>query len=381
MRLLHVVPTYFPAVRYGGPLYSVHGLGVGLAGLGHDVQVYTTSVDGSRDSDVAHGCPTERDGLRVTYFRSPGLRRVYWAPALKTRLRETVSEFDVVHLHSVFLWPTLVAARMAERANVPFVLSPRGMLVPELIERKGRWAKRAWIRCFERHTVSAASAVHVTSALERDDLLEMGLAPERVEVVPNGIDDPRFPIEPNRRVTQGRLLYLGRISWKKGIDRLIHAMASIAHADLCIAGGDDEHLVPRLKQLAVDVGVEKRVRFIGPVGGVGKERLFAETDLLVLPSISENFGNVVLEAMVRARPVVVTRGVGLAAVVEDAGCGIVVDGDPESLAVRINALLADPSRRAEMGEAGRARALREFTWDRVAPRMESLYRSVLNSRA
>src|SRR5579859_5635211 len=99
LRILHVVPTYYPAVRYGGPIRSVHGLAAALVRRGHEVHVYTTSVDGDKDLDVPLGEPVNLDGVAVHYFRVPGLRRLCWCPSLGRRLRASVASFDVVHLH------------------------------------------------------------------------------------------------------------------------------------------------------------------------------------------------------------------------------------------------------------------------------------------
>ena len=150
MRFLHVVPTYLPAVRYGGPIHSVHGLCAALAARGHDVHVFTTNVDGPRDSDVPLDRPVTMDGVNVRYFPSTRMRRLYWSPPMARALQAELSGFDVVHLHSVFLWPTWGAARSARRHAVPYVLSPRGMMVKDLIQRKSRWLKRAWIGLIER---------------------------------------------------------------------------------------------------------------------------------------------------------------------------------------------------------------------------------------
>src|ERR1700690_1357050 len=87
LRILHVVPTYYPAVRYGGPIRSVHGLAVALSRRGHDVHVYTTNVDGPDNLDVPTDGPVLLDGIAVHYFRVPALRRLYWAPALARRMR------------------------------------------------------------------------------------------------------------------------------------------------------------------------------------------------------------------------------------------------------------------------------------------------------
>ena len=89
-------------------------------------------------SAVPIGIPVNLDGVRVRYFPCPLLRGLYWAPALARALQQRDGKFDVVHLHSVFLWPTWAAARAARKAGVPYVLSPRGMLVKELIVRRSR---------------------------------------------------------------------------------------------------------------------------------------------------------------------------------------------------------------------------------------------------
>src|SRR3954468_3967498 len=121
LKILHVVPTYYPAVRYGGPIRSVHGLAVALLRRGHDVHVYTTILDGPDDRDVPVDTPVILDGVTVRYFRVPCLRRLHWSPGLERRLQQSISEFDVVHLHSVFLWPTWAAARAAVRHGIPYI--------------------------------------------------------------------------------------------------------------------------------------------------------------------------------------------------------------------------------------------------------------------
>src|SRR5882757_7176014 len=103
LRILHVVPTYWPAARYGGPIRSVHALARGLAERGHDIHVFTTNVDGNGESDVPVGRPIDMGGVQVSYFPSRSLRRLYWSPAMWGALSEQITSFDIVHLHSVFL--------------------------------------------------------------------------------------------------------------------------------------------------------------------------------------------------------------------------------------------------------------------------------------
>jgi glycosyltransferase involved in cell wall biosynthesis len=378
VKLLHVVPTYLPATRYGGPIYSVHALCAALARRGHEVHVYTTNVDGPDNSAVPLGVATELDGVRVWYFSTGAGRRLYRSPDMGHALDRTIASFDIVHLHSVFLWPTTKAARTARRAGVPYFLAPRGMLVGDLIDRKSRHLKRAWIRAFEQSNLAHAAAVHVTSTLEAEEIAELGLATRGFAIVPNGIDLP-FLLDAkgstpcasqSRRPT---ILALGRLSWKKGLDRLIPAMVHVPQAQLIIAGNDDENYRPQLEAIARQNGVLERTTFTGPVHGAAKWQLLASADVFALPSYSENFGNVVLEAMACAVPVVVSAEVGLASTVAANGAGLVVDGTPAAIGAALARLLADPEERARKGAAGRRTALDQFSWDGIAARLEAHY--------
>ncbi|MEO6192748.1 MAG: glycosyltransferase [Thermoanaerobaculia bacterium] len=375
MNLLHVVPTYLPAWRHGGPILAVHGLCRALAARGHEVTVLTTNVHGRGRLLVPSGKPVTIDGVEVRYFPVTPPARLYLSPELGRAARAEITCFDAVHLHSVFLWPTSAVARTAERADVPYVLSPRGMLVPELIRSRGRWRKLAWLALAERRTIERAAALHATSALEGEDAARLGFLLPPVRVIPNGIDAAPWDgglealSPPVRAVLAGPpfLLSLGRLSWKKGLDRLIPAMARVPGAILAVAGNDEEGIRPELERLAQEAG---RTVFLGPVHGADKAALLHRAAALVLPSRSENFGNVILESWAAGRPVAVTPEVGLAATVRETGAGIVADGD---LAEALRGLLADPARLDAMGRRG-AEAVRErFGWAAVARRMEEMY--------
>src|SRR6266508_3964823 len=104
MRVLHVVPTYVPAWRYGGPIVAVHGLCKALVTRGHEVHVFTTNVDGEGVLEMPTDRSVPRDGVSVRYFPS-AFRRLYWSPAMARALAAGVSDYDLVHVHAVFLWP------------------------------------------------------------------------------------------------------------------------------------------------------------------------------------------------------------------------------------------------------------------------------------
>jgi glycosyltransferase involved in cell wall biosynthesis len=376
LKLLHVVPTYLPAVRYGGPIVSVHGLCKALVARGHEVTVLTTSVDGSRDSPVAHDAPVTVDGVQVRYHRSNRFRRLYFSTSLAAGIRRELARADLMHLHSVFLWPTLAAAWLARRAAAPYVLSPRGMLVRELIDARSTLPKRVWLRLFERANLAGAEALHFTTELEQSAYAVLDLPVRPHFVVPNGVDLPdRTEAAP--RTQPPIVLFLGRINWKKGLEHLIPALTQVPGARLVLAGNDEENYAPRLRQLASDHEVADRVEFRGFVSGDDKQELLRQASVLVLPSHSENFGNVVLEAWAQACPVIVSPGVGIAEIVRREGGGLVSAAEAAPLGAAIRRLLDDENLRRSCADAG-ARIVRErYSWQCVAAMMEAEYLNIL----
>lgn len=385
MRILHILPAYHPALRYGGPVVAVHGLARALAARGHDVEVMTTNADGSGSSDVPLNVPVRRDGVTVRYFAPAAMRRVFRAPEMSPALRATIATFDLVHIHQMYHWPAWMAARLARANKVPYVVSPRGMLVRELIERRNYLAKSAWISMFDRPSLEKAWAIHATSELEQAELQRFQFDLPPVTTIPNGVDEP-LPVPAKDAVAadlaaataeRPYILYLGRLNWKKGLERLIRAFAGTASGALVIAGPDEEQHCRRLAALAQELGVSGRLHIVPRlIDSAEKEYLFAHARGFVLPSYSENFGNTVIEAMRRGVPVITTPQVGTADVVRRSGGGIVTGGEPEALSYALARFINHPALARSMGAAGRSHATAHFGWPDVAERMEKFYAGV-----
>jgi glycosyltransferase involved in cell wall biosynthesis len=386
MRILHVVPTYLPATRYGGPIVAVHCLCRALAARGHTVEVFTTSIDGPTDTAVPYDRPVMLDGVKVRYFASRRLRRLSYAPALMQSLHDEISGADVVHLHSAFLWPTWRAARLSRKSRIPYVVSPRGMLVKALIASRNRLIKSAWIALIERANLEQAAAIHATSAIEAEEIQKFGWRLPRIAVVPNGVDAIEQAARQEMRQDKpaadlaalaGReplVLFFGRLAQVKGLDRLLRAFARTRRGTLAIVGNDYEGLAAGLAEMTHQLRIDDRVRIVPrTITDAEKEYMFAAARVFVLPSYSESFGNVVLEAMQRGLPVIVTPEVGAAEVVKESGGGLVAGGDAQSLGAAIDRLTEDAARSAAMGEAGRAHVSEHYGWKSVAAWMEALY--------
>jgi glycosyltransferase involved in cell wall biosynthesis len=253
------------------------------------------------------------------------------------------------------------------------------MLVPELIRAKSSWTKRLWIRAFERQNLARSSGIHVTSSVEADGLSRAGLALAPVRIVPNGVDLPALSNRPRR---PRELVFLGRLSWKKNLGALIDALGLLPAVTLVVAGPDDEGLTPALRERATALGLGERVRFPGPLDAAEKSALLSQAACLVLPSLNENFGNVVLEAMAHACPVVVTPAVGAREVVEKGQAGAVArDTSAAALATALAGILDDPAAARAAGERGREYVAARLTWSVVAREMEGLYREAIERQA
>jgi glycosyltransferase involved in cell wall biosynthesis len=341
-------------------------------------------VDGEADLNVALAQAVPVDGVDVRYFRVPALRRLFWSPSMKRYLRDATRTFDIVHLHSVYLWPTAMAAHQARRARVPYVISPRGMLVQDVIKRKNRWIKTAWIQLVEKRSLALAAGLHVTAELEADEAAKLGLDLPTIHCIPNGIDIPHehSPLEsgPFANVPRPYALFLSRISWKKGLDRLIKAWSKVERLQLLIVGNDDENYIPQLQAMPEFAAVRDRVSFLGPASDLEKWALYKNAQLFVLPSYSENFGNVVAEAMAMSCPIVLTPEVGLAEFVRTHAAGTITTGEPDDLAEKINSLANDEAMRTAMGCNGNRAVMHHLSWDAVARQMEQTYRGIVTSR-
>ena len=246
----------------------------------------------------------------------------------------------------------------------------------------------------EREIAAQADLLIASTEDERGDLVRLyGADPDHVAVVPPGVDLSMFqPIdrdEARRKIGYGPgrlLLFVGRLERLKGVEIAIRALALLrdrAHDDvrLLILGEDsrdgDESEKERLKQVASEVGVRDRVDFLGSVAHHELPFFYSAVDVCVMPSYSESFGFVGLEAQACGRPVVASDVSGLRSVVRDDVSGYLIDShDPALYAERIGRLLDNPELAQQMGRRGRLLAQR-FSWTRTADRLQALFDAVI----
>lgn len=379
MKILHIVPTYIPAWIYGGPIRSVHALCKKMVEMGHQVDVFTTNINGRGVSNVPLSSFVELDGVRIKYFEcNKFLKRIYYSSGMRASLVREIRTYDVVHLHSVFLWPTWFAAKICIKNKTPYILSPRGMLVNELIQKKNSIIKKLYIKFIESKNIKNAKFIHCTSKLEKLELQNIKLKLPPVVVIANGLLEGT---ENNFKITQsvtppfpesGYILYIGRINWKKGLDRIVEAMTYMSIGELVIAGNEDGY-IEELKNKCSDLGLNHRVYFIGQVIGKDKEQLIKNSALVVLPSYSENFGNTLIEAMSLGKCVACTPGVGLAEEIKSFKAGYVLPESPKLIGIYMNQIMNDQEQLLQRGRNGQLLFINNFSWHSLAQKFEELY--------
>ena len=371
MKTVHVVPSI--ANEASGPSYSVPSLCRALASAGAAVELHV----------LAPAPASGSEGFEVhAHAWWPIIRKLGISPAMKRALRAAAERSEIMHSHSLWMMPNVYPARAVRGTDCRLVVSPRGTLSPWAL-RHHRWRKRVMWFLHQRRAIVAAALLHATSASEHDDMRGKGLrAP--VAVLPNGIDLPELPASKAGPSGRRRLLYLGRIHPIKGIDDLLRAwrnvQASFEGWELHITGPGNEVYVGQMKALAAELGAE-RVTFTGPAYGAEKSAAYADADLYVLPTHSENFGMTVAEALAHATPAIVTRGApwdGL----ETNDCGWWIDiGEAPLTECLRNALAASPEELRARGLRGREWMERDFSWGRIGSMMLETYEWLLGGGA
>jgi len=392
MRVLHVIASLTP--RDGGPS-NLPKLAVALARQGCDVSVFTTDIDeqGSmwpwhrtRRLSAEERNTDPRIAIRFFPVGWPSRYKCSWS--LLQALQQTIRRVDLVHIHSLYLFPSTVAAHYCRLHGVPYILRPHGTLDP-WHRRQRWWLKLAYHCIFEDRNIRKAAAMHYTSASEAEFARALGITTPGF-TIRQGIDLDEFKRLPSRGRFRAKhpelaakrlIVFLGRITPKKGFDVLIPAFrdvaASVPDLHLVVAGPDNEGYGKTVRRWVHDFALDRHVTWTGLVTGSDKIELLRDADVWVLPSHDENFGVAAVEAMAAGAAIVITNQVGVCQAVEEARAGIVVDAGVGIFAHALKQILSNDSLRMTLGHRARSAALKHFTWDGVAGDVLQMYREII----
>ena len=380
-----MTPYFAPAYVYGGPPRSILGLCQGLQATGVDVEVLTTTANGRHELPASPRNGDLFEGVHVRYVRR-SRSRLFFAAPLGPELDALIDRADLCHVHGLWNAPEWIATRTARTRRVPYIISPRGMLLDAALAHHG-WRKRALFRLLEAKAIESAARLHATSVEEARQLTRFA-PPSRIVVSPNGVDvsaarlpRPRIRHHAGLGSSDHLVLFLGRIHPMKRIDLLAEAVAKARETNdrvrLVIAGPDEKNTLRSLKPVLSALG--DSVSLVGEVDESEKWAWIHEAAVLVCCSDSENFGLSVAEAMAAGRPVVVTRTCPWPDV-ERAGAGFWVEQRVAPIAAAILAVIGDPQRARQMGERGGALIDRSYSWAAIGRQMTRCYEDVLRDR-
>lgn len=378
MKILHVIRDL--SIATGGPVAALSGLTEAQARLGHDVTILATDRGEAKvePKDVHRHMVPSRLGEWA------------WSPVIRDRLERLLPAADIVHLHMVWDYPVWAAARSAVRHGKPFILRPCGQLDPWSLSQKVLKKRVYLMLCGTQ--LRKASAIHFTTEGERDGALRV-IGNTRSFVIPIGVRENAYRDLPPRTAFAQRfhqltgrriVLFLGRLHPKKQPDVVIRAFYQAYRyaADTCLvlAGPSSPDYLRYLQRLANDLRIEDRVIFTGILRGPAVQEAYRSAALFVLPSLQENFGVAVAEAMAAGCPVVVSDQVDLSPDIRQAEAGLVATPTVEAVAGAVALLLRDEPLRRRMGESGRRLVLERFTWEKVAPDVVQVYEDILLGR-
>jgi len=381
------------APRFGGPSKACVEMAEATVRLGHEVSIYSTNMDGDNDLDVPLRRETIKNGVKYKYFQVNSPR--FWKPSISMAkaLNNDIPSFDLVHIHSLYLFHNLVGGYYCRKHDIPYIARPHGTLDPFLYKRH-RWRKILVEKLFENRNLKNASAIHFTTEEEKL-LAEKHCFGTPRFIVPNGLDTTMYDKLPVKGTFQklypetlGKqiILFFSRLNFKKGLDILAPAFARLAKENkklhLVLAGPDNEGLGDWVKKVISDAqlpveGAEKCVTITGMLSGENKLAALNDANLFVLPSYTENFGIAVIEAMLCGLPVIISDKVNIWRDVENDNAGLVGPCDREWFTANIRKLLADKNTCLTMGKAGIKSVKSRYDWNKIAVKLEGEYEKII----
>lgn len=391
MKVLHVIPSYEPAWAFGGTVTATSQLCRALAERGVDVTVYTTDADGKDGHlKVPLNKSVNLGGVKTWYFRCNfGMKRAFYSKDLANKLKDTIKEFDLIHVSAMWQWIQVDVYRMCKFLSIPYIISTHGSL-STWPWKQNPIRKRIYWNLFSKKTIKGASAIHFTSQDERMKSFSTIPFLKNIQsfVIPNGLDIKKIKkggeIRGKLGISDNKfiLLFIGRIHRKKGIHFILEALKNFNGKDfvfLMVGNKEDVDYVRYLTKIAL--GIKDKVIWLEPVASDEVWDFYFSSDLFVLPSYDENFGMVVVEAMACGLPVLISKYVGIWREVQSNNAGFVVNQDVNEIVNVLKILSKDNDIICKMSKDARKFAKNGYNIENVVLLMIKAYENVLGGNS
>lgn len=388
MKILHVTPSVGSA--RGGATQAVIELLQALQLQGCQAELATTNDNAAELLDVPLNQLIAFQRIPSRFFarfspQNPSVRDFAFSGDLTQWLWNHVCNYDLVHIHALFSYPSTIAMRIARAKGIPYVIQPHGLLC-EWSLQQSKLKKQVYLNLAERSNIQHSAGVIVTSAMEDREVELLNLSVPR-SLVPIGLSFPPVDSDARQKLRdqlkipseQPIILFLSRLHPKKGLDYLIPALGQLRHQPFTfvVAGNGTPKYEAEIDQWIEAAGLSDRTYRPGFVTGDFKQLLLQGSDIFVLTSHSENFGVVVLEAMAAGLTTILSPGVALSSTLEEHQVGYVTSLEINEIAQTLNQCLNDPQSARDIGERARQFIAQQYAWEHIATQMINTYAATL----
>lgn len=374
MRVLHVIRSLDP--KCGGPPSAIRTIVPEQIRRGHEVAILTTTcrhretegisqeafLNAMREDPAFEGVDLcmapAHEGIGPTRAFAYAPKGVRW---LRHQIRVAGRAPDIIHLHEVFGYLHAMVPGIARGSSIPYIFRPAGALDETCFKRGHRLLKSLFSQCWLKRGIQKAAFIHLTSHLEAQQIKHLSdwFSEDRIRLIPFGLRLGEYDAADAVRAFQTMfpqlvghrtILHAARIHAIKRLDWVVEAMSLLppefADVKLLVAGSDNGFRTV-VERVVRKCQLEDRVIFAGFLSGQVKYGAFEASDVFVMPSVHENYGFSVVEALAHGTPSIVTRGVASSVYVEKSGAGVVVGDSPRSIAegLRVALSMTDPKLR------------------------------------
>lgn len=389
MKILHVVPTYYPCLEAGGVVNAVYQLGKKQVEKGNEVSVFTTDSCSERIK-MKKRYDVNVDGVKAYYFKnlSNSLKSKFIIDtpyALPFKIKKKIKKYDIVHIHEHRHSLAIITSYYAKKNNIPYVLQAHGSVLPFFQKEK---LKEVFDKLCGFKILKNASKLFALTDVEREQYIKMGMEEKKIKIVPLGIelkDYANLPPRGNFRKKyhiendEKLLLFIGRINKIKGLDLLINSFYILNKTNrnikLAIVGPNNGFL-NELKTLVEEFKLEDKVIIRGPLFEDLKRKAIVDSDIFVMPSQYESFTTSGLEAMACEKPVVLTKNNHIHTWVNN-NTGFSVEYNKEDLASKLKKLIDNKELREALGKNGLKQVKEYYNWDSVEKQVMSIYKEII----
>lgn len=388
MKILHVIPSV-ASVR-GGPSQAVLEMVKALRDKGIDVEIATTNDNGADLLDVPLRQRVEYQQVPVWFFPrfSPnihGVREFAFSHELTTWLWQRINQYDLIHIHAIFSYPSTMAMVIARAKKIPYIVRPLGQLCEWSLQQSAR-KKQVYLRLIERANINDCQSLHFTSLQEQQEAAQLNLSCPSF-ILPHGLDisphledaKQRLHKQLNIPLDEPIILFLSRLHPKKGLDYLIPALGkSNRQFHFILAGSGSAEYQAEIESLLISHGIRDRTHLVGFIKGETKDLFMQGADLFALTSYSENFGVAVLEALAVGLPTLLTSGVALSSLVQEHQLGYVTEQDVPAISDALEKFFHQPDAAKRMGDRARQLILEKYTWEQTSTQLIGIYQQIIS---